>query len=98
MSRRYQEYDDDDGRIVADMSDVERQPMLIPRPGQMRKGRRDLADMPEDTASSRQETVSLDADERRAMISGAVSAGLLVVGVLAAAFAALILLILKVWG
>jgi hypothetical protein len=32
------------------------------------------------------------------MIGGAVSAGLLVVGVIAAAFAALILIILKVWG
>ena len=24
-------YDDDDGRVIADMSDVERGPMLIPR-------------------------------------------------------------------
>lgn len=98
MSGRYQGYDDDDGRVVADMSDVERQPLLVPRPDMLKGSRRDLADIPEETSSSRQETVSLDADERRAMISGAVSAGLLVVGILAVSFAALILFILKMWG
>ncbi len=111
MSGKYHDYDDDDGRIIADMSDVERQPLLIPRPDSLKRGRRDFGDTSGDSdraygsagsasrpQSSGNETVHLDADERRAMIGGAVSAGLLVVGVIAASFAALILLILKVWG
>lgn len=98
MSGRYQDYNDDDGRVVADMSDVERQPFLMPHPGQLRKSRRDLGPEPEETAGSHQQPVTLDADERRAMIGGAVSAGLLVAGILAVSFAALILLILKLWG
>ena len=113
MSGKYHDYDDDDGRIIADMSDVERQPLLIPRPDSLKRGRRDFGDTSGDSDraygsagsassatpyASGNETVNLDADERRAMIGGAVSAGLLVVGVIAASFAALILLILKVWG
>lgn len=96
------QFDDDDGRIVADMSEVERTPLLVPRlgnPGSSSK-RRDMAEPEENDASKAysQQPVSLDSEERRALIGGAVSAGLLVVGVLAAAFAGLIFLILHVWG
>ena len=42
--------------------------------------------------------VSMDGEERRAMIRGALSAAFLVLGVLAAAFAGLIFLIGNVWG
>lgn len=100
MNERYTNYDEDDGRVVADMSDVERQPLLIPRPDMIRRSRRDIGtDTAEDrTSVPHQQPVNLDADERRAMIGGAVSAGLLVVGVIAVSFAALILFILKVWG
>jgi hypothetical protein len=97
MSREYRR-DEDDGRVVADMRDVERQPLLIPRPDMLRKGRKDISPEPERISPHSQQPVILDPDELRAMIGGAVSAGLLVVGVIAAAFAALILIILKVWG
>ena len=77
-------YADDDGRTVADMSALDR-PMLRLRPRQKRD------------ASSGQD-LHLDRAERRAMVRGAVSAGLLVAGALALGFAILILLIQLVWG
>ena len=74
---------DDDGRTVADMSGLDRPSLL--RPGRKR----------EHDASGRE--IQMDRAERRAMVRGAVSAGLLVAGAMAAGFALLILLIQLVW-
>ena len=87
-------YDDDDGRVIADMSGVERQPMFLPDAdsiSRLKEKRADFAQHVESKYSSGPEY--LDKEGRRAMIGGALSALLLVGGVLAAAFAAVILII-----
>ena len=80
-------YDDDDGRTVADMSGLERPSLLGLRP---RRGAEKPARVKQD--------LQLDRSERRAMVRGALSAGLLVAGALAIGFAILILLIQLVWS
>ena len=83
----YNNSTEEDDLVIADMSGVERPPILNPFPGAMRRSRKD-----DDIGSE------LDAEGRRALIGGAVSAGLLVAGVIAAAFAVLIVIITHVWG
>lgn len=89
---------EDDGRVVADMSDVSRTPLFMPRFEQVRKDRPDIGSDPDSEPQRPQEPVQLDAEERRAMIGGAVSAALLIGGTIAAAFALLIFLILRIYG
>ena len=87
-------YDDDDGRVIADMSGIERQPVFIPDAesiGKLKEKRADLSAPPESKYSTGPEY--LDQEGRRAMIGGVMSALLLVGGVLAAAFAVVILII-----
>ncbi len=101
MSEEYREYpqrDEDDGRVIADMSDVSRTPLIMPHFGTTGKSRREITDEPDERPQQYQQPVQLDSEERRAMIGGAVSAALLVGGAIALAFAALILLILKLYG
>ena len=99
MDQDRRSYDEDDGRVVADMSEVSRTPLLIPRFDEVRR-RRDIGPSEDQPSSppSYQSSVNLDREERRAMIGGAISAGLLVVGCMAVRFAALILFILHVLG
>ena len=86
--------DEDDGRVIADMSGVERQPVLMPDAGSIRRVKEGRADFAETPAKSDQSGPEyLDKEGRRAMIGGALSAMLLVGGVLAAAFAVVILII-----
>lgn len=87
-------YDDDDGRVIADMSGVERKPLFIPDADSIDKVRESR----QEPGSPKGQSYStgpeyLDKEGRRAMIGGALSAMLLVGGVLAAAFAVLILII-----
>ena len=85
---------DDDERVIADMSGIERKPVIFPSAESihtLRENRADFAEPPEKKYSSGPEY--LDKEGRRAMIGGAVSAMLLVGGLLAAAFAVAILVI-----
>ena len=87
-------YDDDDGRVIADMSGIERQPMFIPDAESIKRvteKRSDFAEPSDSKYSTGPEY--LDKEGRRAMIGGAISAMLLVGGVIFAAFAAVILII-----
>ena len=70
-------YDDDDGRVVADMSGVEHQPLLIPR---FRR-----KDEPE--AQSEQ---SMSREDRNVILRSAIGASLLIGGVFIAAGALVI--------
>ena len=94
------QYQDDDGRVVADMSGIERQPVLIPRFENLRgeKAKRPDFEDPEAKEAGRskapyEETVAVSKEERNAMIKGGIAAGLLIVCVIAAGFAALIFLL-----
>lgn len=93
---------EDDGRVVADMSDIELTPVLLPKLERLsRSSRRDIGRNAEEGQSSQSkysQPVYVDKDERRALIGGALSAALLVGGVLAVAFGALIFIMLHIWG
>ena len=87
-------YDDDDGRVVADMSGIERTPMLVPNAESVKRAREKRADFSEPSENSYSPGPEyLDKEGRRAMIGGALSAMPLIGGLFAAAFAALILII-----
>ena len=77
-------YDDDDGRTVADMSDVDPMPMLLPR---FRKGKQE--------PSSEQ---PMSKEDRRAVLFGALGATLLIGAVFVAAAAIVILLMQIAWS
>ena len=83
MKRR--EYNDDDGRTIADMSDVSRQPLILPR---FPKKQKPAENGPETEFSK---------SDRRAYVRGALGAGLAIGGVFVAAGAAVIALLLTVW-
>ena len=77
-------YDDDDGRTVADMSGVERRPLVIPRPP--KKGKKEAEE-----AEEKQEAYT--AEQKRALIGGSLGAALLVLALFALAIAGVIVLI-----
>ena len=85
---RNRSYEDDDGRVIADMSDVELTPVLIPHLGGKR-GQARRSDIQEEP----QAPVTVTREERRALIKGGIAAGLAVGLALAAGFGAMILLI-----
>jgi hypothetical protein len=87
-------YEEDDGCVIADMSGIEKQPLFFPSADSIKRvkeNRSDFAGPPVKSVSSGPE--NLDNEGRRAMIAGALSAMLLIGGLLAAAFAAIILII-----
>lgn len=92
---------EDDGRRIADMSGIERTPLVIPRKkeadGSCGRNRTSEADAPAGSADGYRPPDILP-EERRALIGGAVSAALLAGGIIAAAFAAVIYLILHMWS
>ena len=89
---------EDDGRSIADMSGIKRNPLLIPDINALRRenGADDaeaeyMQDQPDQHYMYAQDQV--DSETRRIMIGGALSAGLLIGLVFAAAIAGLIFLI-----
>ena len=96
MARNQRQYDDDDGRVVADMSDVGRQPLIVPRFDHFHKSeRRDMGQEPE-AEQHPEYQVQYSAEERRALIGGTVTAALLVGGVFIVAIGLLIFLITRI--
>ena len=85
-------YDDDDGRVIADMSDLQRQPMLLPRLPKRKKesGEPDASPQP-------QPELELTKEERRSYVRGAIGATLLIAGIFIAAAAIVITLLLLLW-
>ena len=94
-------YEEDDNRVLADMSEIERPSVLLPDfgrkggPERRRTGDRAGADRTNGPAQQVRpdDHFRLSRSERRSMILGGITAGLLIVAVFAAAFAALILLV-----
>ena len=77
-------YDDDDGRTVVDMSEVDPMPLLLPR------FRRRKDEAPSEHEMSR--------EDRRAVMLGAIGAVLLIGGVFIVAGAIVIFLMTKIWS
>lgn len=86
MGKR-KEYPDDDGRTIADMSDVQRQPLFIPK----------LPKRDANKATEKKEDLYLTKKEQASYIFGTLKSALLIGAVFAAAFALLIILMLVVW-
>lgn len=81
MAINKKQYDDDDGRVIADMSDVGRQPLLIPRFDHLHKSERRDMGREEETEKRPEYEVQYTSEERRAMIGGTLAAALLIGGV-----------------
>ena len=80
MPKQKKQYDDDDGRVISDMSDVGRAPLLIPR-----FDRLSAKDKKENTEQEmKNDDFELTGSERRAFVSGALGAALAIGGVFAA--------------
>ena len=77
-------YDDDDGRTVVDMSEVDPMPVLLPR---FRRRK--------DEPTSEHE---MSKEDRRAVMLGAIGAVLLIGGVFIVAGAIVIFLMTKIWS
>ena len=96
MAFKKRQYDDDDGRVISDMSDIERQPMIMPRFDHLHKSdRRDMGQGPETEKRPEYEVQYTD-EERRALIGGTVAAALLVGAVFIVAIGLLIFLISRI--
>lgn len=87
MSKR-KEYPDDDGRTIADMSDIQRQPLFIPK-----IPKRNSPEEPE-----KKNELYLTNKEKASYIFGTLKSALLIGSVFAAAFALLIIIMIVVSG
>ena len=93
MANNRKQYDDDDGRVISDMSDVGRSPLIMPRFDHFHKSeRRDMGQEPE-TEKRPEYEVQYTKEERRALIGGTVAAALMVGAVFIVAIGLLIFLI-----
>ena len=90
------QYDDDDGRVVSDMSDVGRQPLILPRFDHLHKEERRDMGRPDESASRPEYDVQYTDEERRALIGGTVTAALLVGGIFILIIGLVIFLITKI--
>lgn len=86
MARRDRVYDDDDGRTIADMSDVHSSPVLIPR-----RKRNRHAEPPKPAEED------WDPQDRKVYIFAALRAALMIAMVYAVGFGLLIGLLLLIW-
>ena len=95
MKRKPCEYEDDDGRTVADMSEVHRRNLFLPRgnPHQERPKREN-----ENNESTSNQNPPLNRKETRSFILGALSAGLLIALVFIVALGLAIALMLFFWS
>lgn len=93
MARRNKVYEDDDGRTIADMSDLSRPSLLLPR----KSGRRKEMGGQED-ASPSQTQQDWAPEDRRLYIFGALRAGLLIALIYFLGFGLLIGLLLLIWN
>ena len=91
-------YEEDDGRTIADMSGIERQPAFLPH---FHRRRSDFSAPEEPRANDRpweSAVGELAREERNAAIRGALKAGLLIEGVYILAAAALIIAMQLLWS
>ena len=96
MALKKKQYDDDDGRVISYMSDVGRQPMILPRFDHLHKSeRRDMGRV-EETENRPEYEVQYTDEERRALVGGTVAAALLVGAIFIGAIGLLIFLLTRI--
>ena len=88
MSKKPRDFEDD-GRTIADMSSVERQPLIIPKFSRLKNNKKSET---ESVGEKPWEDNSFNKKERKSFIFGALGATLLVSGIFALAFALIIIL------
>lgn len=88
MNKKQKKFDDDDGRTIADMSYVSRQPIIIPKFNQFKDNKNTNK---EEKEKNPWEDDSLSKQERRPFILGVLGATLLISSIFAIAFALAIL-------
>lgn len=89
---------DEDELVVADMSNLELQPLLVPRLDILYKRKRGENPAVTEQHQHAHAPEYLDREGRLAMIRGALAAVFLLLAILAGSFAGLILLINALWG
>ena len=99
---------EDDGRTIADMSGVERPPLILPnikRFKELRAERKAAQENNPEVFSSSEEgqyrkryESSEDKETRKAYLGGAISATLLIALIYLGAFALLVVILLLIWG
>ena len=92
--RKKKTYDDDDGRTIADMSSISRQPLILPR---FKKSENNVDNEAQSSDDKPWENTSFSKKERRSYIFGALGAAVLVGSIFAISFLILILLMIFVW-
>ena len=90
---KHKEYDDDDGRTIADMSEVSRQNLILFRRNDKKKDKN-----AEESIPAENDDPFSDKRERGAFIGGALAAGLTIAAVFIAAGAIVIFLMTHFWG
>lgn len=100
------EYDDDDGRVVADMN-IDGMPWtngrylnrltIMPRRLNSRKSEPDIPVEGIDTFGGKKQAIDATPKETKAILLNAVLAGLLIAGVFAVAFGLFVLFCTKLW-
>lgn len=95
MKRKPREYEDDDGRTVADMSEVHRRNLFVPRRNPHQESTKREIENNESTAN---QNSPLNRKETRSFIFGALSAGLLIALVFIVALGLAIALMLFFWN
>lgn len=89
-------YDDDDGRTIADMSQVDRQRLFVPRRGAHNRPEAPTQE-PEEERPWEAAKRLLSRQERRWYLLGALKAALLIAGVFIVIFGLAILLMILAW-
>ncbi len=87
MPKNKKQYDDDDGRTIADMTDVSRPPLIIPSFNKSSE---------KEQEQNNETNIELTGSERRAFIGGALGAVLAIGSVFAIAGFLFILLLTKI--
>ena len=91
-------YEEDDGRTIADMSGIERQPRVLPNFNRTRSDFSAPDPPPANDRPLERAAGELTREERNAAIRGALKAGLLIAGVYILAAAALIVAMQLLWS
>lgn len=99
MTRKKRQYDDDDGRTIADMSGVGRpNPLFLPRaPLGRKKEEPEQPQQPQEGAERPWEDAPISREERRMYILGALKAALLIALAFIAGLGLVIVLMLALW-